>query len=180
MIDGQKFFFRREPQNIFLFCDEAKQRRSKAGKAPAKSDWQLTDHLKAIINEAERSGATELLPVKHRVTHSVTIYSNNPALKPGAVVRVWLPFPQEYRQQHDVKLISASPEPKLVAPNGADGNPVAGGAQRTVYFEQTITDPMRPLVFQEVFEYTSFAYYPKLDEARVQPLPADWNNAFLA
>ena len=28
-------------------------------------------------------------------------------------------------------------------------------------------------------EYTSFAYYPKLDEAKVQPLPADWNGACL-
>lgn len=35
IIDGQKFYFRREPQNIFLFCDEAKKRRAQAGNAPA-------------------------------------------------------------------------------------------------------------------------------------------------
>ena len=32
MIDGQKLFFRREPQNIFLFSSEAKARRNKADK----------------------------------------------------------------------------------------------------------------------------------------------------
>lgn len=178
-IDGSQFYFRREPQNIFLFSKEARERRVQAGKAPVKSDWKLTDHLKAVIAEAERTGATQVQPVKHRVTHTVTIRSNNPALKPGSLVRVWLPFPQEYRQQRDVKLISATPEPKLIAPNGVEGNPIGGGAQRTVYFETRVTDLTQPLVFKEVFEYTSFAYYPKLDEAKVQPLPADWNHACL-
>jgi hypothetical protein len=54
-----------------------------------------------------------------------------------------------------------------------------GGPQRTVYFEQQVTDPAKPLEFKEVFEYTSFAYYPRLDEAKVQPLPAHWNGACL-
>ncbi len=94
-------------------------------------------------------------------------------------MRVWLPYPQEYRQQRDVKLISASPEPKQIAPNAVEGNPVGGGPQRTVYFEQQVTDPAKPLEFKEVFEYTSFAYYPRLDEAKVQPLPAHWNGACL-
>ena len=57
--------------------------------------------------------------------------------------------------------------------------PSRGGPQRTVYFEQQVTDPAKPLEFKEVFEYTSFAYYPKLDEAKAQPLPADWNGACL-
>lgn len=179
LIDGRKFFFRREPQNIFLFCEDAKARRIKAGNAPSEPVWKLTDHLRAIVDESERTGAIEVLPVKHRVIHTLTIRSNNPALKPGSLVRVWLPYPQEYRQQRTVKLISAAPAPKFIAPNALDGNPVAEGAQRAVYFEQTVTDPAQPLVFQEVFEFTSLAYYPKLDEARVQPLPADWNGASL-
>jgi transglutaminase-like putative cysteine protease len=179
MIDGKKLFFHREPQNIFLFCEEAKQRRAKAGNAPPEPKWKLTDHLQAIIDAAEKTGTTQVLPVKHRVTHTLTIHRDNPALKAGALVRVWLPFPQEYRQQREVKLISASPEPRLIAPNGIEGNPIGGGAQRTVYFEQTITDPAKPLEFKEVIEYTSFAYYPKLEESQVQPLPADWNEVCL-
>lgn len=179
MIDGKKLFFRREPQNIFLFNEEARQRRAKAGNAPAKAKWQLTNHLAAIVAEAERTGAVELAPVKHRITHTLTLRPNHPAVKAGSLVRVWLPFPQEYRQQRDVKLISATPEPKLIAPNGIEGNPPGGGAQRSIYFEQKVADPKQPLVFKEIVEYTSFAYYPALDEARVQPLPADWNSACL-
>jgi transglutaminase-like putative cysteine protease len=94
-------------------------------------------------------------------------------------VRAWLPYPQEYRQQRDVRLISALPEPKLVAPSAVDGNPVTGGAQRTVYFEQRVADATKPVEFKLVFDYTSFAYYPKLDETKVQPLPPDWNGACL-
>jgi hypothetical protein len=179
MIDGKKYFFRREPQNIFLFSEAAKKRRAKAGKAPAEPKWQLTDHLKTIVEEAERTGNIEVQPIHHKVTHTLTIPGNTLGAKPGAPVRVWLPYPQEYRQQSHVQLISASPEPKLIAPSGVEGNPVSGGAQRTVYFEQQVVDPVKPMEFKLVFDYVSYAYYPKLDEARVQPLPPDWNNANL-
>ena len=179
MIDGSKFFFRREPQNIFIFNEDAKKRRAAAGREPNSEKWPLTQHLAAIVAEAERTGQAEVLPVKHRVTHTITIRKNHPAIKPGAKVRVWMPLAQEYRQQRDVKLISTSPEATLVAPSAIEGNPVAGAAQRTVYFEKTIADVNAPLVFKEVFEYTSFAYYPQLDEAKVEPLPADWNGASL-
>ena len=180
IIDGQKLFFRREPSNIFLFCDEARSRRAQVGNTPPKPTWKLTDHLKAIVEEAEKTGKTEVQPVRHRITYTLTIRSNSPHLKAGSLVRVWLPYPQEYRQQRDLKMISISPEPKLIAPNAVDGNPVGGGPQRTVYFEQQITDPSQPLEFKEVFDYTSFAYYPRLDETMVQPLPPNWNGAYLA
>lgn len=179
VIDGQRLYFRREPQNIFLFSEEARARRAQAGNAPREPAWKLTDHLKAVVEEAERTGQLEVKPVRHRVTHTITLRPNTPGVKAGSLVRAWLPFPQEYRQQRDVRLISASSEPKLIAPNAVEGNPVGGAAQRTVYFEETVTDPAQPLTFQEDFAYTSYAYYPRLDEAKVQPLPADWNGACL-
>ena len=179
MIDGKQLFFSREPQNIFLFSKEAQEHRAKAGNAPAEPKWKLTDHLKAIVDATQRSGKVEVEPVHHKVTHTLTIRGNTPGVKAGSLIRVWLPYPQEYRQQRDVKLISASQEPKVIAPKGVEGNPVSGGAQRTVYFEQHVGDPAKPIEFKVVFEYTSFAYYPKLDEATVQPLPPDWNGACL-
>jgi len=179
VIDGQKFYFRREPQNIFIFSKSAQARRAAAGNAPEPSAYKLTDHLAAVVAEAEHTGKIEVQPMRHRITHTITIPANHPAIRTSSVVRVWMPFPQEYRQQRDVKLISASPEPKLIAPNGVDGDPVGGGAQRTIYFEQLVADPTKPLKFQEVVEYTSYAYYPKLDESLVQPLPADWGGAYL-
>lgn len=179
IIDGSKLYFRREPQNIFLFSKEAIARRAQSTTAPPKSDWRLTDHLADVIAAAEETDSAELVPVKHRFTHTITLRGNHPKIKSRSIVRVWMPFAQEYRQQGDVKLVSASPEPKLIAPNGIEGDPVEGGAQRTVYFEQIVEDPSKPLVFQEVIEYTSFAYYPKLDAALVAPLPNNWRDAYL-
>jgi transglutaminase-like putative cysteine protease len=72
-----------------------------------------------------------------------------------------LPFPQEYRQQKDVKLISAAPAPYTIAPTTAP--------QRTIYFEQRIDDPSKPLKFEAVYEYTSSAFYPVLDDALAKP-----------
>jgi transglutaminase-like putative cysteine protease len=179
MIDGQKFFFRYEPENIFLFDKEAIERRARAGHAPAEPKWQLLNHLTNIVDESEATGKTEVQPVHHKITHTLTIHANLPGVKANSLVRVWLPFPQEYRQQRNVKLLSASPKPKLIAPSAVEGNPVTGAAQRTIYFEQRVVDPAEPLKFKIVFAYDSFAYYPKLDPARVQSLPADWNGACL-
>jgi len=178
-IDGQRFFFSSEPKNIYLFSSSAKARLAKAGKGKKPSKWKLTDHLQAIVNEAEKTGHVEVLPVKHRYTHTLTIKPNLPEIKPGSVVRVWLPFPQEYRQQSDIKLLSASPTPKMIAPAAHDGNPVAGAAQRSIYFEKIVTNTAEPLVFREQVEFISRAYYPKLDPAAVEPLPADWKDACL-
>ncbi len=180
IIDGEKLYFRREPQNIFLFSEAAQLRRKQASRAPSAPKWPLTQHLAEIVAEAERTGEVAVLPVKHRVAHTLTVRNNHPAIKQGATLRVWMPLAQEYRQQRDVKLISTSPEATLIAPSAIEGNPVGGAPQRTVYFEQKITDVNAPLVFKEVFEYTSFAYYPKLVESQVEPLPSDWNGASLS
>lgn len=130
-------------------------------------------------DEAERTGRVEVQPAHHKAAQTLTISSNTPVVKVGSLIRAWLPYPQEYRQQRHVKLISTSPEPRLVAPNGVDGNPVSSRSQRTMYFEEPVVAPARPLEFKEVFEYTSFAYYPKLDPAKPQPLPPAWNGACL-
>ena len=179
MIDGKKLYFRREPSNIFLFCDEAKARRAKAGNAPPEHKWKLTDHLKAVVAEAEKTGQVEVLPVRHRITYTVILKPNTPGIKAGSLMQAWLPYPQEYRQQRDVKLISVSPRITALAPKAVEGNPLGGSAQRTIYFEQDVTDPATPMEFKEVFEYKSFAYYPRLDAAKVESLPVDWKGACL-
>ena len=72
-IDGERFFFSGEPKNIYLFSSSAKARLTKAGKGKKTAKWKLTDHLQAIVNEAEKTGQVEVLPVKHRFTHRLTI-----------------------------------------------------------------------------------------------------------
>ncbi len=182
LIDGQTKYFNREPANIFRFCEEAIARRAKAGNAP-KDDprWKLTDHLKRIIDAADKSESPEVLPIKHRFTYTLTIPPNTTGVKANSLVRVWLPFPQEYRQQKNVNLISTSPQHVSIAPTAIETNgTISGAAQRTVYFEQRVTDPAKPLVFSEIFEFTSYAFYPKLDDADARPLLPDWTKPYLA
>jgi transglutaminase-like putative cysteine protease len=182
LIDGQLKYFNREPANIFRFCKEAIDRRAKAGNAPKEETrWKLTDHLKQIVDAADKSDSAEVLPIKHKMTYTLTIPPNTPGIKANSLVRVWLPFPQEYRQQKDIKLLSTSPAHTSIAPSAIDTNDtLSGSPHRTIYFEQRITDPGKPLVFKEVFEFNSYAYYPRLDDAKAQPLLPDWIKTYLA
>jgi transglutaminase-like putative cysteine protease len=169
VVDGQVAYFRREPVNLFRFSDEAKQRREKAGKAPKVEKFALQEHLKQVIAQAERTGQTEVSPIKHRIKYSATIAPNAPGAKIDSLVRCWLPFPQEYRQQRDVQLISSSPEAAFVAPTAQGETTITGTPQRTVYLEQRVTDPSKPMTFAIEFEFTSSAYYPNLDDALASP-----------
>jgi transglutaminase-like putative cysteine protease len=170
-VDGQVAYFRREPVNLFRFSEDAKARRQRAGNTPAVQKFALQEHLEQVIAEARRTEQAEVTPIKHRVKYSATIAPNAPGAKAGSLVRCWLPFPQEYRQQRDVKLISSSPQAAFVAPTAQGETIITGAPQRTVYLEQRVTDPSKPMTFAIEFEFTSSAYYPKLDDALAQPSP---------
>jgi hypothetical protein len=169
-IDGQIAYFRREPSNLFRFCPPAIERR--VTKASTGQAFSLTDHLSRVIAEAKRTGEVEVLPVRHEIKFGLTVPANTPGAKAGSLVRAWLPYPQAYRQQSDVKLVSASPAGPQVAENGSP--------HRTLYFEQRITDPAKPVTFEAVYTYTSRAYYPQLADEKVRPLPADFPKEYLA
>jgi transglutaminase-like putative cysteine protease len=184
IIDGEVKYFGREPVNLYRFSEEARWRRA-AHEKPDPADpaaWTLVKHLQNVIAAAGKTGQTEVLPIKHRITFTLTIDPNRPGAQSGSVVRAWLPFPQSYRQQKDVTLVSTRPAYTLLAPNATDfdgPHRVGGAPQRTVYFEQKIDDPTKPITFEEVFELTSYAYYPVLKDELAQPLPADWGDAYL-
>src|SRR6266550_3197523 len=178
MIDGQVAYFRREPANLFRFCDEAKMR----CRNPAASDgsFVLTDHLAKVIDEAKRTGRTEVAPIRHRIRYQLTVPANVAGAKKGSLLRVWLPFPQEYRQQREVKLISASPADPKIAPIGIKDGRILPNAQRTAYFEKRIDDPTKPNLFEITFEYASYAYYPTLRDEDAKPLPPGFDKTWTA
>ena len=177
IIDGKVAYFGREPSNIFRFCEEARRRRKIL---PAEtSGWKLEDHLARIIDTAQSQKSAEVLPMRHRIHYVLTINANVPHLKQGTLVRVWLPYPQEYLRQRDVKLVSSSPPFKVMAPTSHGEFPIEGPPQRTLYFAQKVTDPSKPMAFEETFEFTNSAYYPKLDDAMARPLPANWSGGNL-
>lgn len=164
VIDGEVGYFHREPSNLLRFSEDAKQRAGEQPVDPKRFD--LPKHLAEVVELAAKADGPEVYPVQHDVTYKLTVSQGNPRIRKGAVVRCWLPFPKEYRQQQDVKLVSASPEGVVVAPNDQP--------QRTLYFEKTIDDVSEPLQFKAQFQFTTSAYVPKLDPAQAEPLdPAD-------
>lgn len=166
MIDGQVRYFKREPSNLYRFCEEARARRDRhqPPKPPSEASepqFILTDHLARLVQMAEQTDGPELYPVKHHVRYTLRVNNGHPLAKKGALVRCWLPFPQEYRQQKNVRLLDAGPGEALIARNGYP--------QRTVYLEKRIDDPAKPVEFFAEFEFTTSAYYPALDAAKVTP-----------
>jgi len=187
VFDGRPWYFIREPSNIFRFCEEAKRRRdthaaTQPAAAPdkqAQAEQQMIEHIRKVLAAADASGRTEVLPIRQRIRYKLTVAANRPGAKAGSLVRCWLPFPQEYRQQKQVRLIRTAPAEYKLAPNAAGDRVLSGAAQRTLYLEQQITDPAQPVVFEEEFEYVCYAFCPKLDDAAARPLPADWGKACL-
>lgn len=157
--DGQTFYFRNAAANLFRTSEEARKRRPHV--PPAKKRFDLNGVLHKLVDEAEISPTPEIAPVHHRVSYELAVHEGHPLVKPGAKVRAWLPFPQEYRQQHDVKLTSGDP------PNGRIAPPSA--PHRSIYFEQVVTDTGKAPRFRIEFEFTTSAYCPRLDPAAVKP-----------
>ena len=73
-IDGQVWYFDREPANLFRFCDEAKSRRKAT--ASRKDVWKLEDHIARVIAAAKDSSSPEVVPIRQRVTYRLTVPSS--------------------------------------------------------------------------------------------------------
>jgi len=166
-IDSQLLYFNREPANLFRFCAEAKRRR--AGLLPNRKR-NLHAHLRQIIEAAERSDDSLLVPVDHEVQYTITIAPSALGLKRGAPVRAWLPFPRELAQQTNVRLIDASPAGYQLSPPSSP--------QRAIYFETHVCDDAP--TFNVTFSFRSFARYPRLDDQTAEQLPVGFPAGWLA
>jgi len=113
-IDGENQSFRSGLKPLPL---SAKQTRRPV--VPDKSGWKLTDHLARVsgIGRSRTAGPDVVAdpPSRHLFHHR---RKDAPGVKKGATVRAWLPFPQSYRQQSRVYLVSTSPPDGKVAPEG--------------------------------------------------------------
>jgi hypothetical protein len=158
-IDGEHRYFREAFSNLFRSSEEARRRRTVTPSPPKKFD--LNALIEEIVRLSEKSNSDEVYPVKHNVRFKLVVNEGHPRLKPGAEVRAWLPFPQEYRQQRDVKLIRSDPPHLTISENGSP--------HRTIYFEETVADSATPPRFRVEFEFITSAYCPKLEAAKVEP-----------
>ncbi len=161
VIDGQIRYFHAEPGNLLRCCPQARRRVSSSQPARSSAGFDLPAHLAELLREARASGRTLVHPVRHRIRYELRVKPGNPRLRPGARVRCWLPFPQQYRQQQDVRLLRTEPPGGRVAEDDCP--------QRTVYFETTLGPQAPPPRFAAVFEFTTYAYVPQLDPAAVKP-----------
>lgn len=159
VIDGQMRYFREEPGNLFRFSEDAQSRRKSTPDAARRFD--LDGLIAKLVETTKGAAEPEIYPVKHHVVCELIVKDGHPRLKPGAKVRAWLPYPQEYRQQTDVRLISSDPRGGVVAD--------AEAPQRTIFFEQTIGDDRAAPRFRAEYEFVTSAYCPKLDPAKAKP-----------
>ncbi len=158
IIDGEDRYFRRAVSNLFRFNAQAQRRR---GEPASRSPFDLTAHLAHLVELSDDSPTPEFYPVRHHVRYELAVRPNHPRLKPGAQVRAWLPFPQAYRQQKDIRLLRSHPSHAILS------DPTA--PHRTIYFEQTLGSPPLPPRFEVEFEFVNAAYYPHLNPAEVKP-----------
>src|SRR4029078_4850920 len=161
VIDGENRYFRRSVSNLFIFNADAKKRQKNA---TAEKKFNTAAFVEKLVKLSESSESPELYPVKHEIHYVLAFRPNHPRVKPGAVVRAWLPFPQEYRQQKDVKLVHSDPPATKISN--------VSSPQRTVYFEHTLDDAAKPPRFEINVEFLTSAYCPKLDPAKVQSYDA--------
>ena len=175
MLDGQLCYWGREPSNLWRFCDEAKRRRAVAeGRDPnqpaeaSQGESGLMAHVRKVVEAARRTGKVEVEPVQHTIRYALTVHGNRPGAHAGSLVRCWLAFPQEYRQQREVRLVGTSPGGQVVAPT-SQACPDGCAHQRTIYLEQRMADPSEPIRFTAEYQYVSYAYCPRLDDAKVRP-----------
>jgi transglutaminase-like putative cysteine protease len=153
LIDGQARYFRSEPSNLIRFCGEAKAMKRPDGEAK----WKLTDHIARVIKAADEQRRPDVVPMRHRMHFTLTVNADAPGMKKGSMLRVWLPFPQIYRQQSKVYLVSTEPANGQISPDGVP--------HRCVYFERKVEDPSAGQKFAVSFEYLTTAWCPKLDDA---------------
>jgi transglutaminase-like putative cysteine protease len=201
-IDGELGYYRREPGVMYRFSDEVKRRRTEwdarraadegavASSAPLldedRSNFTLNNHLAEVVEAgqaaAEAGGSPIVLPRRFRVRYTLTVLSadeqtDTELMREGSQLSVWLPFPQAYRQQSDVVLVSATiddqPYQPQIAPNATDFDgslPIGGSTQRTTYFQTTVADPGKPTVFEQVFEYSMAGHYPVITAENTREL----------
>lgn len=148
VIDGERRYFRRAVANLFRFSSEARGRRANPPE-PA-SVFPLTDHIASLVETLADNPAAEVSPLRHRIHYRVVIHAKHPRLKPGAIARAWLPYPQEYGSQRNVRLILSSPPRGTIAPNGSP--------HRSIYLEKQVVRLEDEVAFEVVVEFDSRAH----------------------
>jgi transglutaminase-like putative cysteine protease len=163
VIDGEKRYFTRAARNLFRIDKEAKKmwENTYGGiDADAPRRVNLRRHIKAVMEEAEKTAEAITYPARFKIRYTVTVNKN--AVPDGKTIRCWIPFPREIEgRQTDLKLISTEPETHQLADNSY--------LQRTVYLEKTAVQDT-PITFAVEYEFTNHGIYVDVDPENVVPV----------
>ncbi len=157
-IDDTERFFGSSVANLLYLRPELKARR----KTPKPADplgAYVAMEVGRLRQAERREGQSILRPRHYRAT--MILSTNAPADRIGAVLRAWMPYPQETAYQKDIILRETSPEVKKIAPPDAP--------QRTLYFEQKIQAPEK-VEFKAVYEFVSYARVNDIRMESIVPL----------
>ncbi|MCU1205479.1 transglutaminase domain-containing protein [Stenotrophomonas maltophilia] len=163
-IDGERWYFKRAPSNLFLLSDEARaRRRTDAPVPPPGPNEVLNAHHAGVVAVAEQSGQASVLPQRYEFTQSLTVKAD--VVPAGKTIRAWIPYPRKIPgQQEQVQWLGSTPGKARVAP--------AHTQQRTAYLEAKAVAG-RPTRFEIRYAVTIFARHTAINPAVVQPTPAD-------
>jgi transglutaminase-like putative cysteine protease len=158
-IDGERMYFARAPSNLFRLSAEAEARRKVRTPFAHGDVEQLSEYHRKVIQQAQESGRSSVMPQKVKVTQTLTV--NADAVPAGKTIRAWIPYPRAIAgQQQDINFVSSQPSAHVIAPESA--------LQRTVYLEQK-AQAKKPTVFSATYELTIYSQYHAIDAAKVEP-----------
>lgn len=163
-IDGQRRWFNRAPNNLFLLSEEASQRRPADKRISRPGPYErLGPHHAEVIAASDRSGHNSVSPRRIRVTQSITVKAD--AVPAGETVRAWIPYPRAIPgQQENIRWLGSVPDGAQVAPEDT--------LQRTAYLERTAVAGT-PTEFSVNYEVTISARRFVIDPDKVLPTPSD-------
>lgn len=164
LINGQKRYFNRAASN-FLLIRSFHENRAERDSLEA-TDREIVErkaHTQSIMKLSQKS-SDPVLPVNLTINYTLTVDAD--AVPEGKTVRCWLPFPKENNlRQKEVKLISASSEDYVIAPDSV--------LHRTIYMEAN-AQKGAPLIFRVSYSYQSSGQY--FDPDQIKSMPFDKNS----
>jgi len=163
-IDGQRRWFKRAPNNLFLFSAEASNRRPPDKRVSRPGPYErLGSHHLEVIKASEQGGQTSITPRRVRITQSIKVDAD--AVPAGEMVRAWLPYPRSIPgQQENIQWLSSAPQGAQIAPEDT--------LQRTAYLERKAVAGT-PTEFSVSYELTISARRFIIDPDKVLPTPRD-------
>ncbi|WP_425600817.1 transglutaminase-like domain-containing protein [Frateuria edaphi] len=159
VIDGRTLYFNRAPSNLYRLSAEARDRRAVQTPIADGPNETLNDHHRAAFREALATGKAGVLPMRVRVTQTVTVDAT--AVPAGETVKAWIPYPRAIPgQQDDIRFVASQPAGARVAP--------VDTLQRTAYMEAP-AKAGQPTVFKLTYELTLRAQSHPIDPDKVVP-----------